>query len=94
MSTTIQVSNLGYSIYCVHRIWLHSVFLAYAVITSDKTVLFVDEAQIDDEIRLDLVDVEIRPYDTIFSYLQALSSELGLDKKKVGFNYRYVPQLT
>ena len=81
------------NILCSSCLTLFIVFLGYAVITSDKTVLFVDEAQVSDEIRSHLVDVEIRSYDTIFSYLQALSSELGLDKKKVGLSYRYVPLL-
>ena len=59
------------------------VFLAYAVVTEAKTVLFVDSAQVDDAVREHLGDVEIQPYDSIFTYLASLSSELGLDKKKV-----------
>lgn len=46
-------------------------------------MLFVDPAQVDDAVRKHLSDVEIQPYDSIFTYLASLSSELGLDKKKV-----------
>ncbi|KAH8116027.1 Creatinase/aminopeptidase [Phellopilus nigrolimitatus] len=59
------------------------VFLAYAVVTLDKAVLFVDSEQITDPVRAHLgKDVEIQPYDSILSYLKELSNTLGLSENK------------
>ncbi|KAI0075951.1 Creatinase/aminopeptidase [Panus rudis PR-1116 ss-1] len=57
------------------------VFFAYAVVTSDKVVLFVNPAQVDDTVRGHLVNsVEIAPYDQFFKYLRGLGAELNLSK--------------
>ncbi|THH04905.1 hypothetical protein EW145_g5189 [Phellinidium pouzarii] len=59
------------------------VFLAYAVITLDKAVLFVNSEQVDDDLREHLGDdVELQPYDSIFTYLKELSNSLGLSEQK------------
>ncbi|KAI5120596.1 hypothetical protein M0805_008073 [Coniferiporia weirii] len=59
------------------------VFLAYAVITLDKSVLFVDSEQVDDDVRVHLGEnVEIQPYGLIFAYLKELSNSLGLSEQK------------
>lgn len=89
MSITIPVPIILVFSFRYH-LSLLLVFLAYAVVTEDKTLLFIDEAQVDDGIRSHLADVEIRPYDAIFTYLQPLASELELGGKKVGLSaYQY-----
>lgn len=61
-----------------------SVFLAYAVVTLDKTILFIDNEQVDSEVKAHLGDeVEIRPYESIFSYLSDASRSMELSKQKV-----------
>ena len=58
------------------------VFFAYAVVTQDKAILFVNPEQVDDGVRKHLGDaVEIRPYDNFFQYLSGLGAELELSKK-------------
>ena len=55
------------------------VFFAYAVVTQDKVLLFVNAAQVNDTVRAHLGDaVEIRPYDEFFAYLSGLGAELEL----------------
>lgn len=61
-----------------------TVFFAYAVITADTQVLFIDSAQVDDEVRRHLGSaVEIKPYESVFEYLGTLSGSLALSKDKV-----------
>ncbi|KAI0634735.1 Creatinase/aminopeptidase [Trametes polyzona] len=57
------------------------VFFAYALIDHDKALLFVNEAQLDADVRKHLgSDVEVHPYDTFFSYLTRLGAELSAHK--------------
>ncbi|OCH85295.1 Creatinase/aminopeptidase [Obba rivulosa] len=57
------------------------VFFAYAVVTLDKAVLFVNESQVDQTVRAHLgKEVEIEPYDGFFGYLKRLGAELELSK--------------
>ncbi|KAL4254344.1 putative Xaa-Pro aminopeptidase P [Abortiporus biennis] len=57
------------------------VFFAYAVVTEEKVVLFVNPSQIDDTVRKHLgPSIEIKPYDAFFSYLKGLGSDLDLSK--------------
>ncbi|KAH9948032.1 Creatinase/aminopeptidase [Amylocystis lapponica] len=57
------------------------VFFAYAVITSDKALLFVDLKQVDAVVTAHLGDqIVVKPYDSFFSYLEGLGAELGLSK--------------
>ncbi|KAL5498588.1 hypothetical protein ACEPAH_1942 [Sanghuangporus vaninii] len=59
------------------------VFYAYAVLTFDKTVLFVDDTQVDDDVRTHLdASVEIQSYESIFGYLKNLTGALGLSRNK------------
>ncbi|KAL5476886.1 hypothetical protein ACEPAI_3072 [Sanghuangporus weigelae] len=59
------------------------VFYAYAVLAFDRTVLFIDDTQVDDDVRTHLGDsVEIQPYEFIFGYLKNLTGALGLSKDK------------
>ena len=56
-----------------------SVFFAYAVVTRDSAVLFVEGFQIDDPVRKHLgPSVKIQSYGSFFPYLKELSS--GLEK--------------
>ncbi|CCM01193.1 uncharacterized protein FIBRA_03241 [Fibroporia radiculosa] len=58
------------------------VFFAYAIVTTDKTVLFVNPAQIDDTVRAHLgEEVDIRSYDSFFLYLKELGAEVGISRK-------------
>lgn len=60
------------------------VFFAYAIITEDKAVLFVNGAQVDDGVRAHLRDeVQIKGYDEFFGYLKGLGAGLGLSKESV-----------
>lgn len=52
------------------------VFFAYALITQDKTVLYIDDSKLDDHLREHLKCVEIKPYDSIFKELASLRDEI------------------
>ncbi|EMD36821.1 hypothetical protein CERSUDRAFT_83841 [Gelatoporia subvermispora B] len=55
------------------------VFFAYAVVTLEKTVLFINSSQVDDSVRAHLgKEIEIKPYDAFFDYLKHLGAEIGL----------------
>ena len=65
-----------------HRIL--SVFLAYAVVTHEKSVLFIDSHQLDEDVRQHLgPSVEVQPYESVLEYLRHLSNSLNLSKEKV-----------
>ncbi|RPD55531.1 Creatinase/aminopeptidase [Lentinus tigrinus ALCF2SS1-7] len=54
------------------------VFFAYSLIDADKALLFVNESQVDHAVLQHLgSEVVIHPYDTFFSYLTHLGSELN-----------------
>ncbi|THH27358.1 hypothetical protein EUX98_g6829 [Antrodiella citrinella] len=58
------------------------VFVAYVIVAEDRAVLFVNPSQIDDSVRKALDGaVEIQSYDSFFSYLKGLGSELGFSKE-------------
>ena len=62
----------------------HLVFLAYAVVTLDNVVLFVNAKQLTDDVRSHLgSEVEVRPYEAITSYLSELAHSFQLTKEKV-----------
>jgi Xaa-Pro aminopeptidase len=53
------------------------VFFGYAVVTADSTTLFLDPAQISEDVRSYLgQDVQLRPYDTFIPYLKDLGADL------------------
>ncbi|KAF8176456.1 Creatinase/Prolidase N-terminal domain-containing protein [Pholiota molesta] len=55
------------------------VFFAYAVVTTDKVILFVNDKQLDASAKHYLgTSVEIQPYDAFFAYLKSLPSSLDL----------------
>jgi len=55
------------------------VFFAYAVVTTEKTLLFIRQEQLNDAARQYLGDqVEIRSYDSFFDYLKGLAGTLNL----------------
>ncbi|CAL1708592.1 unnamed protein product [Somion occarium] len=55
------------------------VFFAYAVVTHDNSLLFVNTSQVDDVVRTHLGDpVQIKPYDEFFPYLRGLGGEVDL----------------
>jgi len=57
------------------------VFFAYAVVTAEKAILFVDPTKIDDSVRQHVGDiVELKAYSEFFAYLNGLGAELGLSK--------------
>lgn len=65
-------------------IGFNPVFFAYAVVTQDSTVLFVNPSQVDDKVRAHLgSEIEIHPYDTFFKYLSGLGARLELSKNAV-----------
>ena len=60
------------------------VFFAYAVITKEKTLLFIRQEQLNDAAREYLGDhVEIKPYDSFFDYLKGLAGTLELGAESV-----------
>ncbi|KAJ3526017.1 hypothetical protein NMY22_g10335 [Coprinellus aureogranulatus] len=61
------------------------VFFAYAAVEADRTLLFIESKQLDDAAQAYLgKDVEIRPYEEIFTYLNSLPKALSLDGSKDG----------
>ncbi|EAU82877.1 aminopeptidase P [Coprinopsis cinerea okayama7 len=61
------------------------VFFAYAVVTPDEVVLFINEKQLDDAARDYLgQDVKIRGYDELYDYLKELPKSLSLTGDKDG----------
>lgn len=61
------------------------VFFAYAAVETDRTILFIESKQLDDAAKQYLGnDVEIRPYEEIFTYLKSLPKALSLDGSKDG----------
>ena len=69
------------------------VFFAYAIVTADAAVLFVNTEQVDERVSRHLSGreaeggeggkVEVRPYGEFFAYLEGLGRELGLSKTSV-----------
>ncbi|KZT24163.1 Creatinase/aminopeptidase [Neolentinus lepideus HHB14362 ss-1] len=58
------------------------VFFGYAVVTPNKALLFVNPDQIDEEVGQHLgSQVELRSYDSFFSYLKTLVSEYNVSKE-------------
>ena len=83
---TRRISPWGYTLIKtnVSTKYFYIVFFAYAFVTADTTVLFVDNNQIDDEVRSHLgASVETKPYESIFEHLKTVSGSLGLSKEKV-----------
>ncbi|PPQ70507.1 hypothetical protein CVT24_013277 [Panaeolus cyanescens] len=60
---------------------LYPVFFAYAVVTHDKVILFVEKEQLDEAAQSYLAQahVEIQPYDAFFGYLKNLPASLNLE---------------
>jgi hypothetical protein len=68
-----------------------SVFFAYAVITQESALLFVDPNQVDEEARVQLGDqVQVKRYDTFLDYLKELPAALDLSKDNVSGGPRSV----
>jgi Xaa-Pro aminopeptidase len=64
------------------------VFFSYAVVTPDDVTLYVDESKLGGEVKTHLGEVKIRPYDTIFEDITALSAAQnkeinGTEKKEL-----------
>ena len=67
-----------------HELTLRVVFFAYAVVTIDSAVLFVNDSQVDDSARKHLgPSVNIQSYESFFPYLKELSSSLEKAPKPV-----------
>jgi len=60
-----------------------TVFFAYAVVTMDEVILFIDSAQLDDTARQNLDHVYTMPYDAIFEHLNSLTRTLELGRESV-----------
>lgn len=57
------------------------VFFAYAIVTRDSAVLFVDESQLDDSVKIHLgQEVCVRPYEDFLSYLRSLATDALVKK--------------
>jgi Xaa-Pro aminopeptidase len=53
------------------------VFFGYAVVTTDTAILFVNPEQVSQDVRARLgQEVQLRPYDEFFTYLEELGSDL------------------
>jgi len=60
------------------------VFFAYAVVTRDSAVLFIDESQVDDSVKVHLGQlVSIRPYRAFLPYLKQLAADSFVKKEEV-----------
>lgn len=57
------------------------VFFAYAVITPNAATLYIDESKLPEDAKSHLSGVSIRPYESIFSDVAALSSSTATDSK-------------
>jgi Xaa-Pro aminopeptidase len=58
------------------------VFFAYAVVTADTAILFVNPEQVSPEVRTQLgQEVQLRPYDACIPYLKELGSDLQAGQK-------------
>ncbi|KIK04842.1 hypothetical protein K443DRAFT_675621 [Laccaria amethystina LaAM-08-1] len=57
------------------------VFFAYAVVTMDEVILFIDSAQLDDTARQNLDHVYTKPYYYIFEHLNGISRNLELGRE-------------
>lgn len=67
---------------------LFLVFFAYAVVTTDKTLLFIRQEQLNDAARQYLGDhVDIRSYDSFFDYLKGLAGTLDLGAESVCLSF-------
>ncbi|KAH7882315.1 peptidase M24, structural domain-containing protein [Phlebopus sp. FC_14] len=59
------------------------VFFAYAVVTRDSAVLFVDETQVDDAVKAHLgQEVLIKPYESFLPYLKSLVEDSLVKKEE------------
>lgn len=66
------------------RFTFPTVFFAYAVVTANSVVLFLNESQLDQSAKSYLKDhVEIKPYDAFFDYLKQLPPTLELNEDSV-----------
>ena len=75
-------SSLNFFLICTP--YLPIVFFAYAVVTTNSVVLFINESQLDQCAKAYLKDhVEIKPYDAFFDYLKQLPSTLELTEESV-----------
>ena len=64
-------------------------FFAYAVVTQDAVVRFIDTEQLDDTVRRHIgTEIEILPYTDFFSYLRDLSAKAKFTKENVSHSYR------
>lgn len=83
----ISITTLVWTFPCAtvfHWLSLRAVFFAYAVVTADSAILFVNDSQIDDSVRKHLgPSVEIQSYESLFPYLKELSSTLEKAPKPV-----------
>ena len=69
-------------------------FFAYALVDANKTLLFVNESQLDDSVRQHLgSEVEIHPYDSFFSFLTHRGAELAAKKSSVCTASLYLPRI-
>lgn len=60
------------------------VFFAYAVITLDTAILFVNRSQLETAVPSALGDsIQIHPYESFFDFLKSLPSQLQLDNDSV-----------
>ena len=64
------------------------------MITTDKTVLFIREEQLNETARQYLGNhVEIKPYDSFFDYLKGLAGTLDLGTDSVRFSFFLLPSV-
>jgi hypothetical protein len=65
------------------------------VITTEKTLLFIRQEQLNDAAKQYLGDhVEIRPYDSFFNYLKGLAGTLDLGAESVRLSISHQIQMT
>lgn len=63
---------------------ISTVFFAYAVVTRDSAVLFINEMQVDDEVKAHLgQEVLIQPYESFLTYLKGLTDNAFVKREEV-----------
>ena len=66
------------------------VFFSYATVTASTVTLYIDESKLNSQARAHLAGVTIRPYDAIFSDIEALARSEATTEGKEGKKQKYL----
>ncbi|PVV02869.1 hypothetical protein BB560_002665 [Smittium megazygosporum] len=64
------------------------VFFAYAVVTMDNVALFIDDSRLSPEARESIKGVEIKKYESVFTYLKELGPVLASKQQQILADYK------